>query len=189
MSRWFEVFDNEEVQLTTRRKVTTLCVLVVSAVILTFVCAIAAFSNQMTSSGGFWMVALIWTATAAWCGARLRRLRRVAWCLKVSNDSLVAYDYARKKTIIPWHDVSRIDWTGRSLLITGPPPCSIEIPDLFSDFAALSHTVYDCAARSNVPIYLESRELDDLDIHSVYPFLRDLSIILDASDSGDVATS
>lgn len=184
MSCWFEVFDNEEVQLTTRRKVTVLGVIVASASLLTLLCAAASFSGHMSRVGAFFLIGGVWLATAFWCGYRLRMLRRVAWCLKISEEALVAYDYARKKTVIPWSRVSKVEWTAHSLLISGPPPCSIEIPDVFADFAALSHTIYERADRAHVAVYIEGTPVTALRLHRLYPFLREMEITSEDRDTG-----
>lgn len=188
MSRWFEVFDNEEVQLTTRRKAMALSAIVVMAIGITIVSVAATMSGQMSGFGAFVLITLVWLASAGWCGTRLRRLRRVAWCLKVSDEEVVAYDYARRKTVIPWNAVTRIDWTDHSLVISGQPPCSIEIPELFSDFAALSHTMYGCAEREKIAIFVDGQPLHVLDVYRLYPFLRELSIEPHAPGSGGLAT-
>lgn len=188
MSCWFEVFDNEEVQLSTRRKVMALSALVVLAIGVTIISVAATMAGQMTGVGAFFLITGVWLTTTIWCGNRLKKLRRVAWCLKVSSDAVVAYDYARRKTVIPWSAVTRIDWTDHSLLISGQPPCSIEIPEMFTDFAALSHSMYERAGQANVAVFVDGQPLHVLDVYRLYPFLRDLSIVPDEPGSGGLAT-
>lgn len=188
MSGWFEVFDNEEVQLSTRRKVMALSVIVMVAACVTIICVAATLSGQITAGAGFLTISATWCGAVFWLATRLRRLRRVAWCLKISDDAVVAYDYARRKTVIPWSAVTRIDWTDHSLLIAGQAPCAIEIPELFTDFAALSHSVYERSERSDVPVFVDGQPLPVLDVYQLYPFLRELSIVPDDPGSGGLAT-
>lgn len=176
MSCWYEVFDNEHVQLNTRRKVSVLGAVLLGAIALTISAAAVTFAGPLPIVAGVMFMACGWLLTVTWCGTRFRKLRRLAWCLRVSDVGVVAYDYARKKTVISWDQVTRIEWTGQSLLVSGPPPCSIEIPHLFSDFSTLSHVVLDEAERHGLTIHVEGAPLESLPLAQLYPFLADLEI-------------
>lgn len=176
MSCWYEVFDNEHVQLNTRRKVSVLGAVMLGALVLTISAAAATFAGPLPIVAGMFFIVGGWLLTVAWCGIRFRRLRRLAWCLRISDDGIVAYDYSRKKTVIPWDEVSQIEWAGESLLISGPPPCSIEIPHLFSEFSTLSHVILDEAEHHSVSILVEGRTLESVSAEQLYPFLAELEI-------------
>lgn len=188
MACWYEVFDNEDVQLSTRRKVTALSAVAAVAGTVTLICLSAISSGHI----GLWSAAAIvmpiWVLTTIWCIHRLRALRRVAWCLKISDDSVIAYDYSRKKILIPWSRINRVEWCGGSVRIVGPPPCTIEIPCLFADFAALSHSLCAQAERHGVPIYIDGQGIDEINLYAVYPFLHDLRVTSLGSDSDGLAT-
>ncbi len=185
---WFEVFDNEEVQLNTRRKATALGMVVGGAVVITILAVAATLSGQIGGAAAFLILSGTWAGTRLICAVRLRRLRRIAWCLKISHEAVTAYDYARRKKVIAWTAVSRIDWTNEGLTISSESPCVIEIPEVFSDFAALSHTVYDFAGRMNIPVYVDSQALTVLDVARIYPFLSEFSIVPHDGDSSGLAT-
>lgn len=189
MSCWYEVFDNEDVQLSTRRKVTALSAVATVAATATLICLSALSSGSINAVGAVAVLIAIWIGTGVWCIARLRALRRVAWCLKISDESVLAYDYSRKKILIPWSRIQRVEWTDRSVLIAGPPPCTVEIPRLFGDFAALSHLLRSHAERRRVPIYVDGRPVTDLDVYQIYPFLRELHVAPENEDPGGLTTT
>jgi hypothetical protein len=188
MSCWYEVFDNEDVQLATRRKVTALSVVAAIAATATLVCLSAMASGHISVIGAAAVIMPVWILTAVWCVARVRALRRVAWCLKISDEAILAYDYTRKKILLPWSSITRVEWTDRSALIAGPPPCTIEIPSLFSDFTALSHSLLRQAEAHQVPVYVDGGSLDLVDVYKLYPFLRELQVVSGDATRGGLTT-
>lgn len=189
MACWYEVFDNENVQLTTRRKVTALSVVAATSATATLVCLSATASGNLGAFGAVAFIVPVWIATVAWCVFRLRALRRVAWCLKISSEAVVAYDYARKKIMIPWSRIERVDWTDQSLRIIGPAPYTIEIPGMFSDFQTLSHSLITRARERNVRLGIDGQEIDEIDVYDLYPFLRQLRVTACGDSGGDLTKS
>jgi hypothetical protein len=189
MACWYEVFDNEDVQLSTRRKVTALSVVAATSATATLVCLSAAASGHLSAVGALAFIIPIWIATVAWCVYRLKALRRVAWCLKISSEAVVAYDYTRKKIMIPWSRIERLEWTDQSVQIVGPAPYTIEIPSMFADFPALSHSLLDRARERNVRIGIEGREIEEIDVYELYPFLRELRVTSCGKADGGLTTT
>ena len=184
MSHWYEVFDNEEVQLHARKQATHLTAYAAAAALVTLIGVALGVEGvlPMTAVGG--LLILTWLGTVHWMTRRMRRLRRVVWCLKLSEDRLVGYDYTRRKAIMDWHRVQRVDLTRNGLLIVGPELFAFEIPHLFPDFAELSHRVVYYAELNGVPVSIDGQPWQDLDVFQLFPFLADDP----ASDAPGAAT-
>src|SRR5690625_7590478 len=109
MSCWYEVFDNEHVQLNTRRKVSVLGAVILGALVLTISAAAATFAGLSPFVAGMFFIVGGWLLTVAWRGIRFRRRRRPAWCLRISDDGVISYHYSRKQTVHQWHTVPQLE--------------------------------------------------------------------------------
>lgn len=169
----YEVFDADEVQFNTRQKVTRLSGVVVAAVALTVLTVGMAQSDAVPLPAVGVAVFSIWLAAVWWISRRLRRLRRVVWCVKLSDGHVVGYDYARRTVSLEWQQVQRVEITDADLRIVGSQACAIYIPSIFPAFAALSHQAVAHAEQHGVPVYLHGRPYEDLDVYALFPFLAD----------------
>ncbi len=118
-------------------------------------------------------VLLTWFGAFWWITWRLRMLRRVVWCVKISDRRVEAYDYTRKKITLDWTKVQRVEITKDSLILLGPSFCSFQIPHLFTDFPKLSHRIIYCAELYEVPIFIDGLPWQSLDVYELYPFLEE----------------
>ena len=173
MPYWYEVFDNEEVQLLTRRQAGQLSGIAVSAVVLTLSLLALAHAGAvpLALSGGppdrrgldrRRAVDRRQAAEAAPGGVVREAL---------GPGSLSATTTPAQKTALDWTKVARVELAGRGLTVFGPPPCSFEIPHLFPDFAELSHRVLFYAEFYDVPVFIDGQPLQELDVYALYPFL------------------
>ena len=169
----YEVFDNDEVHLRTRKQAAHLVDTAAFAVGLTLGVAALGVMQWIPLSAAGALIALIWTGVALWIAVRRRRLRRVAWCIKLSDQRFVSYNYTRKATPLDWDRVGRVDLNDRALVIVGPAHDLIEIPHLFPDFPALSHAIVRQAEEHGVPVTIEGQPWEQLDVYSLFPFLTD----------------
>ncbi len=173
MSHWYEVFDNEAVQLYARKQAARLTVVTAAAILISL------FGLALGSEGYVPMPAIggllffIWFVVVHWMARRMRKLRRLVWCIKLSEDRIVGYDYTRRKAILAWTRVERVDLTRDGLLIVGPELFAFEIPHLFPDFAALSHRVVHYAEVNGVPVSIDGQPWQELDVYQLFPFLAD----------------
>lgn len=184
MPCWFEVFDNEDVHMATRRSATSVGIVVASGVVVTLAAVASSKTGSLQATGVVAILSITWTIMLIVVATRLRRLRRIGWCLKLTREHAISYNYARRKTVIPWTTANRIEWTQQGLIIRGNPPFSIEIPVRFSEFQVLSHLVYDFAEELNIPIYVDGSPLSVLDVRRLYPFLEELEIVPSEGDPG-----
>lgn len=176
MADWYEVFDNEQVQLDTRRRVGRLVVvLAVGAVVGTVSVPVlaAALGSTLTALGLGGAVVL---AVVVWVSRAFLRLRSVVWCVKLSVHRVVGYDYARRKSTIPWTRVERVALDRAGLVIAeapheGIPGRVLRIPHLFPDFATLSHRVVEYAEAHGLPVCVDGRPWQLLDVAALYPFM------------------
>ncbi|MDX1548228.1 MAG: hypothetical protein R3247_14615, partial [Rhodothermales bacterium] len=116
MSHWYEVFDNEEVQWQARRQATHLTALAAGSVVATLVLAALALGHVLALPLAGVAVAVLWTGTVLWMARRQRALRRIVWCIKLSEDGAVGYDYTRSKHTLRWTGMARLELARRGLL-------------------------------------------------------------------------
>lgn len=181
MAEWYEVFDNEQVQFETRKRVArlvgVLVVLTVAVVALTPVLAHVLDSALIaTGLAGGLLLGLV-----VWASRMFVQLRSVMWCVKLSVHRVVGYDYARRKVLLPWTEVERVELDDDGLLIAGVPREGrpgrmLRIPFLFPDFAQLSHRVVEYAEAHGLPVCVEGRPWQFLDLPTVYPFMAACAI-------------
>ena len=173
MSNWYEVFDNEEVQRHARKQATHLTAAVATTVVMTLF-------GMALGSEGFVPLPLVggvlvvtWLVAVRWMANRMRKLRRLVWCVKLSEERVVGYDYTRRKAVMDWSRVQRVELTDDGLLLIGPDLFAFEIPHLFPDFAELSHRVVHYAEMNVVPVFIDGQPWQDLDVFLLFPFLAD----------------
>lgn len=176
MAYWYEVYDNQDVLLSTRQRVGRLTTIYSLA---TLTIAAVAPLLIVHVRGGVWV--------AGFCGVALlfgglyvyhalRKLGAVAWCVKLSIHHLFA-DFGRRRTTIPWSSVTRLDVDDEGLIVVGldenGAPQRLRIPNAFPRFSQLSHRMVEYAEAHNRPIFVEGRPWELLDPYELYPFLRD----------------
>lgn len=183
MSNWYEVFDNEEVQWHARRQATRLTMAAAAAVLITFCIAVLALDGWLALPIAGGLLVTTWLGAVYGISRRLRRLRRVVWCIKLSEERVVGYDYTRHKAVMAWAKIQRAELTRDGLLLVGEGACTFHIPHLFPDFAVLSHRVVYYAEQHGVPVFLDGRPWQDLDVYRVFPFLADAAPKAGAGDS------
>ncbi len=173
MSNWYEVFDNEEVQRYARKQAAHLTAVAAAVVVLTLACAALALEGLLPLPVAGILLVLTWFGAVRWIALRMRRLRRLVWCIKLSEERVVGYDYTRRKAVLAWNRVRRVDLTGDGLLLVGADLCTFEIPHLFPDFAALSHRVVHYAEVNAVPVFIDGQPWQTLDVYRCFPFLAE----------------
>lgn len=173
---WYEVFDDEQVQLRVRRRAAHQ-VMGLLAALSAFGCGgvilAELWGSWLTALGFAGLLALVAVVGTA---ASLARLRGIVWCVKLTSDHVVGYDYARRRVALDWDEVEMVDLAGRALRIvgrpTGPHVPSLLVPDSFAAFAALSHRVIRHAEDHAVPVCVDGRPWQLLDVGALYPFLQ-----------------
>lgn len=171
MPSWYEIYDNVEVQLQTRKRAgrTT----GVASVALLLSAGLVALGIE--GSLPVWLAIGFGGATGGgftyWCVRRLRRLRRLVWCLKISDEEIVGYDYARRQIAVRWSDVERIDVGDGGLVVWDRQGVSLEIAHLFPDFPDVSHQVMKFAGRRDVEVLINGKPWQEINVFDVFPFL------------------
>lgn len=178
---WYEVFDNEQVQFDTRKRVARL-VGVLVVVLGTLACItplLLIFLPSVLLVLG--LVGIAVGGVLVWASRAFLRLRSVVWCVKLSVHRVVGYDYARRKSVLPWTEVERVELDEAGLLIAqapaeGRPDRVLRIPFLFPDFALLSHRVVEYAEAHGLPVCVHGRPWQLLDLSTLYPFMAECAI-------------
>lgn len=173
MSTWYEVFEDSEVQYVTRRKVALVTGFMSLLLALTFAAAVYTHLLDVPPLLVIGGLLTLWCGVVAACLLRLRRLRRVVWCVKLSEREIVGYDHARQKTSIDWTQAVQVSLGDDGLLVEGEGGRSLEVPFLFPDFAALSHRIVHYAELYDVPILIGGRPWQQIDVYDLYPFLQE----------------
>lgn len=181
MADWYEVFDSEQVQFETRRRVARLVVVLAAslALALGLIPVLAFYLPSLLLALGLGGGLLL--GAVAWASRRFLRLRSVVWCVKLSVHRIVGYDYARRKAVLPWTRVERVELDAAGLLIAeapheGVPGRVLRIPHLFPDFAELSHRVAEYAEAHGLPVCVNGRPWQLLDVPTLYPFMAACAI-------------
>lgn len=172
MSYWYEVFDNEDVQFSTRKQVGALGGLAAAAAAVTATGLAAGHIGVVPMPAALGALVLVWLGVIRYSTRRLERLRRVVWCVKISDRRVVGYDYARHRTTLDWLDVEHIVLTRESLLLAGPDRRAIEVPVLFQDYAALAHRIVHYAEFYEVPVLVGDQPWQSIDVYAHFPELR-----------------
>lgn len=183
MSAWYEVYDNVDVQLMTRKRAAALTGAVTLAIMFSIGVLAVGLEGSLPLSAALGLIAVGWALFTWWCLRRNRRLRSLVWCVKLSDREIVGYDYARRKSAIDWLNVERIDVRGEALIVIGRGNVCLEIAHLFRDFAELSHRIMKYGDLYSIPVYVDGRPWQQLDLQEVYPFLAE-----DALGRSDVGT-
>ncbi len=167
------VFDNDEGLFRTRSNIMLLTGLLVLdgfalAVLMLYVLA---YPEELTD----WRTSLAFALPLLGSGFifyRIRHLRRVIWYLRVVHHGIVAYDYTRRKWVIPWLDMKAIDITDRGLTIfTHTEHRRLYIPASFPDYHILSHALTLRAEEEGIPLWIRGKSLEELTLNDLYPFL------------------
>lgn len=170
---WYDVYDNVEIQLVTRRKAAALTAITVVALAGALLLAVVGFTGRlpffpvllvsMSAGGGF-----LW-----WFTRRLGRLRRIVWCVKLSREEIVGYDYARRRRALAWRKVERVEIGDSGLAIVGPQTLQLEIAHIFREFPQVSHRITRYADRYGIPIFINGKPWQHINVYELYPFLAD----------------
>lgn len=167
----YVTFDNEDVHLHTRQQVALMVDVIASALSCTVFLVLGALIGLLPviiTAGG---LLLAWMCIAGWTLLRLRRLRRIAWCVRLSDHRVVSYDYTRRPTRTPWRHLQRVDLKNRALHLVGPNPKLIEVPHRFGNFSDVSHAIVDHAEENNIPVHVDGQRWDTLNVYTLYPGL------------------
>lgn len=180
MPNWYEVFDDEQVQLQTQRHVRRVLIGVAAALGLLALVGPLVVSSVADSGLALSLIALLALVVLGVASYRLIRLQRVMWCVKLSVHRIVGFDYARRKTVLPWCEVERVDVDRDGLLLVGLPSHRgagpvLRIPSQYPEFHALSHRTVEYAEAHGVPVCVDGRPWQFLDVATVYPFLESMA--------------
>lgn len=172
MADWYEVFDNDEVQDVTRRKVFVLARnLALTAGFAVVVFGFAQLGGvPLLLAMGLSMSIVIVAAVNTYF--KLLQLHRIVWCLKISERRIAGYDYARRKIDLDWIKVSRIELAQSGLVVRGNNKAQLEVSHRYPDFARLSHRIVEYAEFYEIPVYIDGGRWQDVNVQSLYPFVE-----------------
>lgn len=173
MSAWYEVYDNVDVQLMTRKRAAAMTLMVTLAIMFSIAVLAMGLEGSIPMVAALGLIALGWSGFTWWCLHRRRRLRRLVWCVKLSDREIVGYDYARRKSSLDWLDVERIDVQEAALVIVGRGDVCLEIAHLFPEFTELSHRIIRYGDFYSIPVFIDGRPWQQLDVCDVFPFLAE----------------
>lgn len=166
------VFDADEVQFRMRRRAVRLIRLAAATAALTLLLVFLADAGAVAAPVAGVLVCLAWVATVGWTARERRRLRQVVWCLKLSGEGVEGYDYARRRLRLRWEQVRRVELVSGGLRVVGPRPCALDVPMLFPEYVELGHQVAAHAEGRAIPLCIDGRPYEQMDLYSAFPDLR-----------------
>lgn len=183
-----ETFDAEDVLRRTRRRAAHVTAAPMAAVALTAVLVVLGRQGALpwTVVGG--ALGIGWVAATAWMNRRLCRLRRVAWCVKLTPEGLTAYDYARRPITLTWDDLRRVDLRDDELRMVRSRHCVVRVPAAFDGFSRLARRVQREAGRHGAALWLNGTPLREAPLDALEPLLspgNPSSAHGDATSTGD----
>ncbi len=170
---WYDVYDNVEIRLITRKRAATVTALAVVVCVFSVLCVLVGLTGRLPFVPAAVTGLVVSGVFARWLVRRIRRLRRIVWCVKLSSEEVVGYDYARRRPTIPWRTVERIEIGDAALTIVGPAPIQLEIAHVFRDFVQVSHRVVHYADRYGIPVFVNGKPWQHINVYDVFPFLAD----------------
>lgn len=173
MPRHRDVFDADEVQLQTRRQAAQVSVAAMAAVVLTGLWIILGHRQVVAwplASGG---LCATWALAVIWAARRLRRLRRVVWCVKLTEQGVTGYDYARRPISLAWNEVRRVDLTDGALRIVRSRHCVLHVSHQFDGFEALARRAIAEAEQAGAAIWLDGQPLRDVPLDTLRALVSD----------------
>ena len=172
MSSWYEVYDNVDVHLMTRKRAAAMTAIVTLVIMFSIASLAVGLEGSVPLPIAGLLIVAAWIVFGWWCALRYRSLRRQVWCVKLSDIEIVGYDYARRRSDVEWCRVARVEIGDAALFVVGRSGLTLEIAHLFQDFAELSHRIMHYAERYGIPVYIDGRPWQQLDVYDVYPFLH-----------------
>ncbi len=172
MSDWYETFENEEVQRYVRSQAATISLGAMGLFSGTALLLLFGAKLGMTSVHIILIILSSLLTYAVWGGSRLRHIRQVLWCVKLSDRCVAGYDYARRLKKFDWINVQRIDLLDHALRVEGANQKRFEVPHLFPDFATLSHRIMHYAEFYEIPVFVNGRPWQSLDVYAAFPSLH-----------------
>lgn len=172
MSNWYEVYDSDVVLLATRKRFAKLCITSAVATVLTLALLVYLLARPEPYVFMSLGTVSVWLGFGLWAIRRFHKLRRVVWCIKVSDRRVEGYNFARRRIYMDWTRIRRIDLTSNSIQVVGQFGQILDARHRFPDFTELSHRLVAHAEFYDVPVYIEGRPWQEVDVHDLYPYIE-----------------
>lgn len=169
MNPFANIFDAELVQLKTRRTVLNLSASICVAIVVAASIGFGAKYQDMLSPLEGAAIILSTIIYVIWALDRLQRARSVAWCLKITDDAIVGYDFSRQRRVIFWRDVTSIDVTESALHIHSSRRSSLVIPHLYKEYEALGHVLLDYTESYGVLLTVNGTPMNEINVYQLFP--------------------
>jgi len=169
---WQEVYDDELVLASIRRRARNHVVALVVCVCVSGIAAATLLSTVWPSPLVAFVLILTWSACGLYAIRRYDRLSRVVWCVRLSATAVTGFNYDRRKTRLTWPTIDVVE-IGEAGLELQSGTRGLIIPVDFPDFSALSHRILELCEPYGVPVFVHGRPWQELDVYKVFPFLAE----------------
>lgn len=170
MSVDYQSFDSPDVQRSTRRSIALHTGLLFGGLLLTTGCILLISGRPRYPNSWSVIAAVVGAGPLGYVGLRLYRLSHVVWLVKLYDERIDGYDYARRKITVSLDRLKRIDLqSDSSLLLTADSGATIRIPGAFTDFPDLAHAVIARCDTDRTDVYVENRPLERLPVAHLLP--------------------
>ncbi|NND72649.1 MAG: hypothetical protein HKN43_13815 [Rhodothermales bacterium] len=175
MNPFSNIFDAELVQFKTRKQVLNLSAGLASVGTGLFTLIVVVNTSTVVPIWVAGISMLMGLITAVFLLDRLQRARRIAWCLKISDEAVVGYDFSRQRHVIRWSEVGCVDVTDSALKIHSRNRSMLEIPYLFNDYERLGHLLLEHTDRHHIRMTVNGKTLTEIDVYNLFPGLDDIA--------------
>lgn len=170
MSGHYQAFDSKDVRVTTRRHIAYHTGLLFGVLFLTLGGILLIAGRARYPAWWGLVIGAAGLVPGSYFGLRIFRLSHVVWLVKLFEDRVEGFDYARRKMVLHWSAVRRVDFQhDHSILLTGEHGTTIRVPATFDEFPALAHAVFAKLNPAAVSIRINGRGLDELSVRTFFP--------------------
>jgi hypothetical protein len=168
-----EVYDDGAIQFSIRKQAARLYSIITALVAVTAIAVALVVSGLVPFAPALVTVAIAWIAVVTAATARQKRLRQVAWCVKLTAESITGFDYERRRRSMDWNEVDRVDIRDDGLHVVNCQGDALCIPASFPEFHLLSHRIVRIAEEHAARLCINEKPWQEIDVYAIYPFLME----------------
>ena len=170
MSGQYQAFDSKDVRVTTRRQIAYHTGLLFGVVFLTVGGMLLVAGRARYPTWWSLVIGAAGLVPGGYFGLRVYRLSHVVWLVKLFEDRIEGFDYARRKMALGWSAVRRVEFQhDHSILLAGENGTTIRVPASFDEFPALSHAIFAKLNPAAVSVRINGRGLNELSVRTLFP--------------------